>query len=471
MNIQLKEKNDQYIGVIFLFNKITRQAEHIEFTSGLLAKEVYKKKAKNKLQRKLKNLLQNRPELIGLSTVTELPSTQKASPSSHLENNMEFIRIRGNKIYFDFYYTDSKTQKRKRCQNSTGFKNSRENRIKAQQLALEKRAALLQPNNPVPQNQQKIVSEKPKLIVSKPEKETGKTMAEFVEYYLTTAKYHRLAKKSKQLYEMFLRLYVLPEFGEIPLHLIDSDLIETFELCLIDLEKSPKFIRDLLSFVRMLLRFAVKRKMLLFCPQFDIISRVGERKIKYLNDEQRDAFVQHVQEQENHYFPILFFTLLTGVRMGEARSVQWGDLTLEGATPKVKIQRSMDVDDTFKSTKTNCTREIPLSPNLVQVLLELKQKAIKKGKEDIVFLSVNGKSHSKTTLHKVVVRAAKAIGVEKFSFHGLRHTFATHVTNQYGVAQASRMLGHSDIKTTMIYYQQDIRELSKIVEGLDIKIK
>ena len=94
----------------------------------------------------------------------------------------------------------------------------------------------------------------------------------------------------------------------------------------------------------------------------------------------------------------------------------------------------------------------------------LAQRELKQN--DILFSRGGGQPQSKTTLHKVVVRVSKAIGVERFSFHGLRHTFDTIVTNQHGVAQACILLGHSDIKTTMIYYHGDIEVLKEAIEAL-----
>ena len=89
-----------------------------------------------------------------------------------------------------------------------------------------------------------------------------------------------------------------------------------------------------------------------------------------------------------------------------------------------------------------------------------------KNKDAFVFLNTKSKPHSKTTLHKVVVRNSLAAIGPRISFHGLRHTFATIITNRFGVAQASLLLGHSDIKTTMIYYHGDTEVLKEAISGL-----
>ena len=371
---------------------------------------------------------------------------------------MKLIRIRNNTIYFEFRYTDASTGKRKRCQASTGLADSFENRIQAQQMALEQRNALSQLRPQITKSEPvKANNTPPKQAETSPK--TSMLMSDLAMYYQQRKQYLQLAKKSKQLYDMYLRLYVLPHFGHLPLEEIDSDLIEDFEQELNELGRSPKFVKDLLSFVRMLLRLAVKKRFLMFVPHFTVSIQRKERKPKYLKEEERQKLMAYVEQHEALYFPIIEFSLLTGTRMGEARSLTWGDVNLSHDKPSVRIHRTLDIDGEFKGTKTNQERVIPLCHSLAEHLHQQKRQASKIGENDFVFTSFSGGAHSKTTLHKVIVRASRAVGIEGFSFHGLRHTFATIMTNRHGVAIACKLLGHADIKTTMTYYHGDFDAL------------
>ena len=59
-------------------------------------------------------------------------------------------------------------------------------------------------------------------------------------------------------------------------------------------------------------------------------------------------------------------------------------------------------------------------------------------------------------------------GLKKIAWHKLRHTFASHLA-QDGVSMAiiQKLLGHSDIKTTMQYAHLSEPVIQGAIDGLD----
>ena len=60
---------------------------------------------------------------------------------------------------------------------------------------------------------------------------------------------------------------------------------------------------------------------------------------------------------------------------------------------------------------------------------------------------------SGSSLQKAVKRAARLAGINKrVTCHTFRHSFATHLLeNGYDIRTVQELLGHKDVKTTMIY--------------------
>jgi len=80
-----------------------------------------------------------------------------------------------------------------------------------------------------------------------------------------------------------------------------------------------------------------------------------------------------------------------------------------------------------------------------------------------------GKYLSQSSLDAIVKKSAKKAGISKvISFHTLRHSFATHLLEQgVNIKLIQKLLGHSSIRTTMMYLHIANVEPGTIVSPLD----
>ena len=458
--ISLIEKDGHYWAVFSISCLQTKKIFSYQINTKYPSVGCYRKKALRKGRQIYKNTskkVQNRFVKGGVNLVF---SNREVHPSSLLENPMDLIRIRNNTIYLDFTYTCPNTATQKRHRKSTRLSDSLQNRILAQQQALTEFSALSQLHIPAQQSQSVNHSLSSTVVPSNANSVVVRmNVGDFVEYYKSRRKFRSCSKKTKRLYEIYINTYILPNFAHRCLTSIDADCLEDLEMQLIDEEKSPKYIRDIVGFFKMLLNFAVERTYLQSCPKYTLSSPKHKYRStpKFLTTTERDILLKYVKDNESHYYPIVVLTVFTGLRLGEARSLTWSDVDLESKLPSVRVHKTLDLDGSFTTTKNKRERILGLHPKVVSVLLMVQQTQHPKTKDsDFVFLNRSFQTPlSGNTLHKMMTRSCERASVPVISFHGLRHTFATNIVNKHGIVKASKLLGHSDIKTTMMYYHAD----------------
>lgn len=107
-------------------------------------------------------------------------------------------------------------------------------------------------------------------------------------------------------------------------------------------------------------------------------------------------------------------------------------------------------------------RLVPISEKAVQEIyhwLSCRQQMsnIRKGEEDFVFLSKQGRALSRSMVFRVIKNLAVRAGIQKnISPHTLRHSFATHLLEGgANLRVIQQLLGHESILTTEIYTHLD----------------
>lgn len=114
-------------------------------------------------------------------------------------------------------------------------------------------------------------------------------------------------------------------------------------------------------------------------------------------------------------------------------------------------------------------RIVTLSPVMLVMLREYA-KVYKPDKKGYLFAgSEKGSAYSTRCLQQVLCTAKRLAGVTRpGSIHSLRHSFATHLIEKgTDVTMIQKLLGHNDLKTTLIYLHTSNKDLLKIISPLD----
>lgn len=137
-----------------------------------------------------------------------------------------------------------------------------------------------------------------------------------------------------------------------------------------------------------------------------------------------------------------------GLRISELTNLRFSDLYPDEGFIRVEGKGSKQ-------------RLVPISESALQAIRNWlpyrSQIDIKKGHEDVVFISSRGKAISRITIFYYLRLFAEMAELKKvISPHVLRHSFATHLLERgANIRVIQEMLGHEKITTTEIYTHLD----------------
>lgn len=152
--------------------------------------------------------------------------------------------------------------------------------------------------------------------------------------------------------------------------------------------------------------------------------------------------------------PMITILLHSGIRRGEAFSVQWRDINFKAQTLTVR-------GETSKSGKT---RVIPLNAVALNTLTAWREQSPKENA--LVFPSpvTGGRLDNTNTAWQTILKAA---GIKALRLHDFRHTFASRcLAAGADICTVKELLGHADIKTTSIYLHSRAEDKAAAVARL-----
>jgi integrase len=156
-----------------------------------------------------------------------------------------------------------------------------------------------------------------------------------------------------------------------------------------------------------------------------------------------------------------------GLRNGEIRAAQWTDIK-DG---QLTIRRALSDQDVLGPPKNGKPRTVPLSPRLRDELDKLPRVGI------WIIARTSQKFGGKHLRYKPMLVAAKrlyaAAGVtmprssktkRARPWHGLRHTYGTQLVRAGAHdKELMELMGHSDVRTAMIYVNPEARDKAALV--------
>ena len=142
----------------------------------------------------------------------------------------------------------------------------------------------------------------------------------------------------------------------------------------------------------------------------------------------------------DHLYPMVLLSLHTGLRQGEVFSLTWADVDLNAKQVTVQGYKA-------KSSKT---RYVALNKRAMEAMRHWKKQSRSVDPMDLVFPGKNGqKFNNVNSAWRSLLKAAK---IEKFRWHDMRHSFASHlVMKGVDLNTVRELLGHADYQMTLRY--------------------
>jgi integrase len=283
-----------------------------------------------------------------------------------------------------------------------------------------------------------------------------KLLRAFVECEWTTLVLSTLKLSTQRGYRMVLGKHVLPCFGQRRLCDITKLDVQQFVADKFRQGLAWQTVRNAWIVLSSVLDAAVDYGYLNSNPargvKFPIQGLRKEPRI--LNSEALEKLLKQLREP---YRSMVMLAALTGMRVGELLALRWRMVELTAGT--IRISESVFHGQVQLPKSERSIRTIPIGPQTRVLLEEHRTRfAPNWSEEGLLFPNQLGGPHRESNLLERVLRpAAKAAGLERVTWHQLRHIHAS-VLHDIGVPAkiAQQQLGHATVETTLNFYTHAI---------------
>lgn len=274
-------------------------------------------------------------------------------------------------------------------------------------------------------------------------------------------------------YCLLVRCHLVPELGG------RTDVTEEDAQALVNRKLaaglSRKTVRDIVTVLRMILRFAARRN-LMPARRIEVTfpTERERREPEVLTLANQRRLMTYVREHFSFRNLGICICLSAGLRIGEVCALQWEDIDTAAGIIRVRktLQRIWLADGgerinalVLDSPKTrNSIREVPMTRELLALVRPLKKMV----RSDFFVLTNEAAPMEPRTYRAWFDRLQRQLGLPRMRFHGLRHSFATRcIESRCDCKTVSVLLGHSSVSTTLnLYVHPNLDQKRKCIDAM-----
>jgi len=259
--------------------------------------------------------------------------------------------------------------------------------------------------------------------------------------------------------------FIIEKYGSFDVREITRDIINEYYQYLFDYQKKDgeklkqRSIISRMKSIRRFFRFLIYEKYILFDPidhlRFRKIRRDISKAIITINQMKKLLVTPDLKNPiEYRDKAILELMYSSGIRREEVSNFNIYDVDLETGFVKVKGKGKKE-------------RIVPVGKIACEYIKEylnrIRPQFMKDNIEQGLFVTYYGRRITKDGIGIIVKKYMRKAGLEGYSSHSIRHSFATHLLQRgCNLKYIQEMLGHSDISTTQIYTTVVKSDLKKV---------
>lgn len=243
--------------------------------------------------------------------------------------------------------------------------------------------------------------------------------------------------------DQILRVHLLPFLGLRPIRSITTSDLRDLVAMWREKGYSPGSIRNFVRIISPIMKMALADDLITKNPTSALRLEPARpaRRVE-LSPKQCQLMLLHTGD---HYRPLIYFLLVTGVRVGEALELRVGDVDFEKSQVVV----------TESKTAAGCRRIAVCEHDLGVIRRQIEAMYGSEPEPDgHLFLGVGGRPVNDGFLRRQIIsRIIRDSGLPKFTPHDLRRAHATMLVDA-GVNPlvVKERMGHASIETTLSYY-------------------
>lgn len=270
-------------------------------------------------------------------------------------------------------------------------------------------------------------------------------------------------------------------FGDLKIKDVTIDNLRELQSTLKETRKTQT-VNDYMAFIKHVFSDAFNERVIEYnpCGLLKNLKRTEEKARdthhRALTIEETKAFFECDRCRTSFYYNVFRFALCTGMRAGEIGALKYSDIRKDLIHIERTITRTESgayiIGDDAKTAAGR--RTIPVNDNIRTIINEQKElnRMLDNGTvsvDSLLFRAVERGLLMATPIDRELKRICTAAGIEPFTMHAFRDTFATRaIESGMNPKTLQEILGHSNFNITMSLYGHALtdtkkQEMNKIV--------